>query len=167
MQNISVVFADGPVTSERKTEEQYVLDASGNRVKKYKYFVIEQFVYQIGNQTVKSVEKVINILEKLDPVTNNKGDAPSEFKDPLRKQANKKAGVSILTSQDSDGKELDPSIPPIHPRQSQILKDKTNESRRVIRISESDLRNMINECIKAIINKKAAGFHLRLFSLLS
>lgn len=53
LQNVSIVFADGPVTSERRTEKQYVLDANGNKVKKYKYFVVEQFVFQIGNQTKK------------------------------------------------------------------------------------------------------------------
>lgn len=153
LQNVSIVFANGPVTSERKTEEQYVLDADGNRVKKYKFFVVEQFVYKIGNQTAKSIEKVIHSLEKLDPITNKKGETPSEFKDPLRKQANKRAAVSILTPQDSNGKELDPSINPIHSRQSQVLKDKTNESIKTIRISESDLKNMVSECIKAIINK--------------
>ena len=151
LQNVSIVFADGPVTSERKTEEQYVLDASGNRVKKYKFFVVEQFVYQIGNQTTNSIEKVIKSLEKLDPKGDNKGQTPPEFKDPLRKQPDKKAGTNILIPQDSEGNDLDPSINPIHPRQSKILKDKTDESRKVIRISEEDIRHMICECFKKIL----------------
>lgn len=150
LQNVSIVFADGPVTSERRTEEQYVLDANGNKVKKYKYFVVEQFVYQIGNQTTKSVEKVIKSLENLDNTTPSKKQPPTEFKDPLRKEKNKKAAKQILTPQDTNGDELETSINPIHPRQIEVLKTKTNEM--VVRLSESELKQIVAECIKNILH---------------
>lgn len=148
LQNVSIVFADGPVTSERKTEQQYVLDTDGNKVKKYKYFVVEQFIYKIGNQTTKSIEKVIKSLEKLD-----KGHSPSEFKDPLRKEKSKKAAKQILTPQDSNGEDLIPSINKIHPRQTQLLNSKKKTNEVFIRITESDIKWMVVECVKRIMTE--------------
>lgn len=151
LQNVSVVFSDGAVSSERKTEEQYTLDSTGKRVKTYKYFVVEQFVYRIQNQSPKSIEKVIKSLEKLDPIGGTDDTTPSEFKDPLRKNKSKKATVQILTPLDSDGKEIDPSTNPVNPRQTRIVNDGPNES--TIRLTKQDIRQLVLESVRRILNK--------------
>ena len=144
LQNISIVFSNGPVTSQRKTEAVDVLDSNGNKVKKYKFFVVEQYIYYIKNQTPKSIEKVIKSLENLD----SEGKS-SEFKDPLRKDKKKKANIQILTPQDIDGNEISNSNNPINPYQLNKIKRKQNES--VIRINESDIHKMVAEAIKKLL----------------
>lgn len=149
LQNLSVVFSNGPVSSQRKTEAVDVLDSEGNKVKQHKYFVVEQYVYRIDKQTPKSIEKVIKSLEQLDPSTSQKY-VPTEFKDPLRKQKSKKANVQILTPQDEDGNEVPSSNNPINSRQSDVVKKKQNEE--IVRITESDLKRMVMETIRRLLN---------------
>ena len=146
LQNISVVFANGPVQSKTRTEPVEVLNSDGTKERRYKFFVVEQFIYQISNQSPKSIEKIIQGLERMDSLKTSNKTLPAEFKDPLRKDKKKRAGLQILVPTDTNGDDLSPSLNPIHKRQSDILRQKNN----IIKMDESMLRRIIEETIKNI-----------------
>mgnify|MGYP003295719824 CR=1 FL=1 len=49
IQNLSVVFSNGPVEYKKETKPKYVRDENGNTIVKYVYFVVEQYVYRLDN----------------------------------------------------------------------------------------------------------------------
>lgn len=143
LQNISVVFANGPVHSTTRTEAIDVLNSDGTKERQYKFFVVEQFIYQISNQSQKSVEKIIQGLKRMDEPKSANNTVPSVFKDPLRKDKKKRAGVQILVPTDTNGDDLSPSINPVHHRQSDLLK--------TLKINEGDLISLIAKSIAKVL----------------
>lgn len=170
LQNLSVVFSNEPITSNLTTEPIYTIDNNGNEVKTYVYFVVEQYVYRLDNLDVKDFKKVISQIKNL--------GKDGVFNDPLRKKPSKRANRKVLTPNDQTDQPIPPSNNQVNPRQSVVTANKDNEvdkdgnvikdskkrrgiieqrnnQPRIIRLTESEFKQMLLECVTKIINEIA------------
>lgn len=165
LQNASIVFSNGISSPKLKTYPHKYIDENGNEVEGYRYFVVEEFEYNISNFDLKSVRKIINSIKNIEHF-----DAESEpmFQDPFENNPRKRAGVRVLTPQDSDGKDLPSATNPIHSRQEKVAINpysKVDSKGEIIKeniskIRISDIRYIISECVSRLYEiqrKKRVG----------
>lgn len=151
LQNLSVVFSNEPVTSKVETQPDLQVDSNGNKVEKYIYFVVEQYVYRLDSISISDFKKVINRLKNLDDNT--------VFTDPFKKKPSKTANRKVLTPNDMDGRKISSVTNPVHPRQTVVADNPNNEvdakgkvlPESKIRINESQLRSIIRETIRRVL----------------
>lgn len=155
LQNLSVVFSDKPITSNVETETVEDYDATGNIIKKYVYFVVEQYAYNTQTLSMNDLKKIITKIKHLGKNT--------VFRDPLRKKVSKFATRKVLTPKDMHGNKISPSTNQVNLRQTivannpeneidangNIIKDSKQYRRRknIITLSEEYLRNLIRRYI--------------------
>lgn len=166
LQNLSVVFSNGPVNFQRKTQPTTVIDANGNEIEQYIYFVVEQYVYRIDNLSMKDFKKIINNIKRL--------EQQGVFRDPLKRKPSKRARRTVLSPTDKKDNEIPNTNNPIHPRQNVVDANRNNEvdefgnvvkeikkneqnnrSNICIRLTETQFMNMLTECISKIIKEIA------------
>lgn len=119
LQNLSVVFSNGPIEYSKKTEPRKIREKDGTISTKYIYFVVEQYAYRLNNLNEEDFKKVIGQVKKLDTNT--------VFLDPLRKKPSKKANRTPLTPNDINDNPIPSSTNNVHPRQSIVAANKDNE----------------------------------------
>lgn len=141
LQNLSVVFSNGPIEFDRKIEKL----PNGKQV----YFVVEQYVYRLDNLSINDFKRVVNEIKSLD---NN-----NVFSDPLKKNPKKRAGRSVLTPTDiNTGKDIPPSTNTVHPRQTAVANNRYKEIDKdgnVIEISQEDLKKIITESTFRVVKE--------------
>lgn len=130
LQNVSIVFTETAPTAGSN------LTASTDT-----FFIVEQYYYilrSINNSDVDKIIKQIKLIQSTD-------DAEKVFIDPFKNNPKKKAGVQILRPY-KDGKPIEPPETGVNQRQLDVLNGK-------IKLDEADLRRMVCECIKRLLNK--------------
>ncbi len=130
LQNVSIVFTETAPTAGSS------LTASTDT-----FFIVEQYYYilrSINNSDVDKIIKQIKLIQSTD-------DAEKVFIDPFKNNPKKKAGVQILRPY-KDGKPIEPPETGVNQRQLDVLNGK-------IKLDETDLRRMVCECIKRLLNK--------------
>lgn len=155
LQNLSVVFSNGPITYKKITEPQEIKNEDGSISKGYTYFVIEQYVYKLDNLSIKDFKRVINQIKRLNET--------NVFTDPLRQKVSKKANRTPLTPNDIENNPIPRTNNHIHPRQTVVIDNpnyevdahgeilkyeslkhhKKNMPKRTIKINESILNEDI------------------------
>ena len=151
LQNVSIVFSNKKSEPELKTEPHEYIDENGNTVKGYRYFVVEEFSYDISNFMKKDVKRIISQLKRL-----SEFDANSEpvFKDPFKEKPKKRATPEILKPQDKDGKPIPKTTNKVSDRQSKM--EESREINMKVKLSESQLRKIIRESlIRALQENKS------------
>jgi|GEM_PF-3419991 len=140
LQNVSIVFSDKTAEPEYRTEPHEYLDDNGKRVKGYRYFVVEEFSYNIKNFMPKDVRKIISSLKRL-----SEFDEASEpvFTDPFANKPDKRAATSVLKPQDVDRNPIPKTTNTVSDRQSKLEERK----HRPIKLTESTLRKVIRETL--------------------
>lgn len=153
-QNLSVVFSDKAISSQRKMSD------------KSPYFVVEQYWYRPEKLTVKDFKKLISTMKKL-------GDEDKVFNDPLRKKPDRKANRTVLTPLDYDGNKIPSTRNPVHPRQTVVAQNRYNEVdalgrivkdsvRKItspyimegkLRCSEQGLHSLVKECVYEVLDR--------------
>lgn len=137
LQNLSVVFSNGPIKYDRITMPVKEVDKEGKEIEVYKYFVIEQYHYRLDNLEYKDFIKVINQLKNI--------ESYGVFNDPLRKKPSKRANRNIVTPTDKDDKPIDKNNNPINKRQTIVANNKDKEIDADGNIIESKIRKFIHE----------------------
>lgn len=159
LQNLSVVFSNGPVETNLKTLPQKAVDSEGKVITRYTYFVVEQYVYRLDNLSYNDFLKVINQVKRL--------SADKVFSDPLMKKPDKKANRTVLEPDDEDGKPIPQNTNPIHPRQKAVASNKdfeVDEKGNIIKelksnkymkktINEAQLRDIVKESVRRILKE--------------
>ena len=144
LQNVSIVFSNSKAQPQYKTEPHTYIDENGNTVTGYRYFVAEEFSYDISNFMRKDIKRVISQLRKL-----SEFDESSEpvFKDPFENKPQKRARPDILKPQDKDGNPIPQTNNTVSDRQSKLEEGK----RTRLKLSESQLRKIVRESLIAAI----------------
>lgn len=148
LQNVSIVFSNKKSEPELKTEPHEYIDENGNTVKGYRYFVVEEFSYDISNFMKKDVKRIISQLKRL-----SEFDANSEpvFKDPFKEKPKKRATPEILKPQDKDGKPIPKTTNKVSDRQSKL--EESREMNTKVKLSESQLRKIIRESLIRVLQE--------------
>ena len=145
LQNLSVVFSNGPVSSEVKTEPIKMQDENGNTVQRYLYFVVEQYAYRMDRISKADFLKFIEIVKSLD--SNN------VFQDPFKKKPSKKAARTVLIPKTIDGGDVPPSNNPIHPRQDAVVRNRKHEIDAEGNIVKDSRERWMGHVISEVINQ--------------
>ncbi len=145
LQNLSVVFSDLPINYSLNTAGQIVgTDEKGNPIKKYTYFVVEQYLYLPCNISMNDFKRIINKIKTI--------SSSIVFNDPLYKEPKKRASRTVLTPNDEEGEAVPQSTNPVHPRQTIVANNKEKEiDANGNIITESELRHIIREALITVL----------------
>lgn len=137
--NLDVEFLNDPTPQN---------DLDGNT----QFFVVDQWIYDNATITSDDLNAILSTIISL---------GENDFQDPTGKAVRH----FVLTPNDEKGRDITDRSN-VHPHQLEVLKryedekaakekedNKTNESRTIIRISENNIRQMVFECVKRILNK--------------
>lgn len=115
------------------------------------FFVVDQWIYDNATITPDDLNAILSTIVTL---------GENDYHDPTGKAVRHYA----LTPNDKNGKDIKDRSN-VHPHQLEVLKryedekaaeelgdNKTNESTRVIRITENNILQMVCECVKRILN---------------
>lgn len=152
LQNASIVFSNNITEPKLKTYPHTYTNDNGEEVKGYRYFVVEEFSYNISNYDINGVKRIINSMKNLEEFDK---ESEAVFQDPFENNSKKRAGVAVLEPQDSDGHDIPPTNNPIHPRQTQVVnKRKSQNESKLIQLSETTLKRIISESINNILGRE-------------
>lgn len=154
IQNLSVIFSNVPVTSNRVIEPVKVQDKNGKILMRYKYFVVEQYVYRMDALSKKDFLSFIRKIKTLDD--------SKVFKDIFRKKAAKRAQRTILEPEKEDGTPVPPSTNQVHPRQRVVANNKDYEvdaKGNIIKDSINHEKGISESAIKRIITEELRKYY--------
>lgn len=156
IQNLSVIFSNEPVSSNRLIEPVKMQDKNGNIVNKYKYFVVEQYVYRMDALSKKDF---LSFLKKIKALDNSK-----VFKDLFRKKPTKKAQRTVLEPDKEDGTPVPPSTNTVHPRQRIVAQNKDYEidaQGDIIKDSRKRRKVILESTIRRIVSEELSKYYYR------
>lgn len=157
LQNLSIIFSDGPITSNTEIEKS----PSGELV----YFVVEQYLYRIDNISKKDFIKIINQLKKLED--------DLVFLDPLKKKVKKRANRQVLTPIDVySGNPVPSTKNPVSARQTIVAKNKYKEvdkdgnvlehkKKKTLIITEQQYNDLINKSFRTLLTEDQTSSSIR------
>lgn len=138
-QNLSVVFANEPVSSEVKIQPTKIIDNNGKIKTQNLYFVIEQYAYKMDSLSLKDFKRIISKLKHLDDNT--------VFNDPFKKKPNKIARRTVLTPTDEKGNKIPNNTNPIHQRQIAVANNPDKEVDAFGNVIKDNIHHYINNVL--------------------
>ena len=154
LQNASIVFSNELKDPELTTYPYTYKDANNKYVTGYRYFVVEEFSYNIKNYDLKGIQRVIQSIKDLEIYDDN---SQPVFADPYENNSKKRAGIRVLTPQDEYHRDIPSTNNPVHPRQTQVAQDnkiqkESCNKRSKAWVTENEIIQMIKESVEQIID---------------